>query len=114
MVDDERRHWSSLGSTEWMKKSKCRGASDIFLAPFAERPEARVRRELQARQICAGCAVIDACRDYARNNRESGFWGGENEYERAQAGFAPVAPIVGRQRIAETRALDILKRHRNL
>jgi hypothetical protein len=35
--------------------------------------------------ICGGCAVIDECRDYARRNREQGYWGGENDEERVEA-----------------------------
>jgi hypothetical protein len=28
---------------------------------------------------------MDTCRDYARRNREQGFWGGENDDERVDA-----------------------------
>ena len=34
-----------VGPTGWMEVAKCTGKSDLFFAPFAERPEARVRRE---------------------------------------------------------------------
>jgi WhiB family redox-sensing transcriptional regulator len=89
---------------DWMPSGQCRGKSDLFFAPFAERPEARVRREAQARTICQGCAVMIPCRSYARENRELGFWGGESEAERATAGFAPTTPIIGRRRVAESAA----------
>lgn len=89
---------------DWMPRGSCRGKSELFFAPFAERPEARVRREAQARTICQGCAVMIPCRTYARENRELGFWGGESEAERAAAGFAPTTPIIGRRRVAETAA----------
>ena len=72
-----------VGSTAWMEQGRCAGESDLFFAPFAERPEARVRREARARSICDQCVVLIACRDYARRNRELGFWGGE---ERVGAG----------------------------
>ena len=37
-----------VGPTGWMEAAKCTGKSDLFFAPFAERPEARVRREAKA------------------------------------------------------------------
>ena len=98
------------GSTSWMEQGRCVGESNLFFAPFAERPEARVRREARARAICEQCGVLLACRDYARQNRELGFWGGESESERAEAGFAPTTPIVGRKRVAERRARDAMRR----
>ena len=93
-----------VGSTEWMETAACSGNSDLFFAPFAERPEARVRREASARIICNGCVGLGACREYARSNRELGFWGGESESERSEAGFPPTTPIIGRKRVAEQRA----------
>ena len=99
-----------IGTTSWMERGRCGGSGELFFAPFAERPEARVRREAQARAICESCDVLVACRSYARMNRELGFWGGESESERAEAGFAPTTPIVGRRRVAEERARDAMRR----
>ena len=99
----------SLGAASWMEHGSCRGRSELFFAPFAERPEARVRREAQARTICQACVAVLPCRDYARENRELGFWGGESEAERAAAGFAPTTPIIGRRRVAEQRAAAALR-----
>lgn len=96
---------TSNDPADWMPLGACRGKSELFFAPFAERPEARVRREAQARAICSGCGYAMQCRDYARENRELGFWGGESEAERAAAGFAPTTPIIGRRRVAETAAV---------
>lgn len=93
--------------SDWMPSGSCRGQSDLFFAPFAERPEARARREAKARTICQGCAVMLPCRDYARDNRELGFWGGESEAERASAGFAPTTPIIGRRRVAPLSSADL-------
>ena len=98
-----------VGPTEWMDFAACSGNSDLFFAPFAERTEARVRREASARLICESCIALGGCRDYARSNRELGFWGGESESERAEAGFAPTTPIIGRKRVAEQRARDAMK-----
>lgn len=93
-----------VGPTGWMDQAACSGDSHLFFAPFAERPEARVRREAKARAICERCPVLMPCREYARVNRELGFWGGESEAERAEAGFPPTTPIIGRRRVAEQRA----------
>ncbi len=93
-----------IGPTEWMSTAACSGHSDLFFAPFAERPEARVRREAAAKVICTACDSHESCRDFARVNRELGFWGGESESERADAGFPPTTPIIGRKRVAELRA----------
>ncbi len=98
-----------IGSTSWMSDPACSGHGDLFFAPFAERPEARVRRETAAERICNSCVSLIECRDYARKNRELGFWGGESESERAAAGFAPTTPIIGRKRVAEQRARDAMK-----
>ena len=50
----------------------------------------------------------DDCKEYARDNREVGFWGGESEAERATAGFAPTTPIIGRRQVAADRAAAAL------
>ena len=92
----------------WMSDGLCRGESDLFFAPFAERPEARVRREAQARDLCSRCPSADPCRQYARDNRELGFWGAESEADRATAGFAPTTPIIGRRQVAAERAAAAL------
>lgn len=97
-----------VGPTGWMSEAACSGKSDLFFAPFAERPEARVRREARARAICQGCDAMEMCRNYARANRELGFWGGESESERSDAGFPPTTPIIGRKRVAEERARNAL------
>ena len=97
-----------IGPTGWMTGAPCSGKSDLFFAPFAERPEARVRREAKARKVCEGCASLEMCRTYARTNRELGFWGGESESERSDAGFPPTTPIIGRKRVAEERARTAL------
>ncbi len=74
---------------EWMDDAACHGRTNLFFGIAGERPERRVRREAAARRLCSGCPVLIECRDMARANRENGFWGGENEEERASAGHAP-------------------------
>ncbi len=79
-----------------MEEGLCRGQTEMFFPPRAERPQARVRREARARQLCARCPVLLECRWYARAHREYGFWGGESEEERAAAGYPVPSPIGGR------------------
>ncbi len=50
-------------------------------------------RESKARAICTECPVLEPCRDWAREQREYGFWGGESEEERAAAGFRVDMPV---------------------
>ncbi len=76
-----------------MNDAACRGLSEVFFPTPAERPQARQGREQMAQTICATCEVILTCRDFARNHHEYGYWGGESEEQRHQAGFHLIAPI---------------------
>lgn len=89
------REWDD---TNWASLAECRGLSAIFFPPAAERPQARERREAQARLVCNNCAVLGPCREFARRHHEYGFWGGESEEERHAAGFRLIAPIGVRAR----------------
>ncbi len=80
---------------EWTSDAACQGRTMLFFAPHAERPHVRRHREALARALCQECPVLDACRSWARERREYGFWGGKSEEERAAAGY-PVALPVGR------------------
>ena len=81
------------GVLEWTTDAACSGQTRLFFAPAGERPEARVVREAQARSICRTCPVLLECRDWAREHREYGFWGGESEEERAAAGYRVDMPV---------------------
>ncbi len=61
-------------------------------------PDPRTREEAAAREVCEGCSVRMTCRDFAREHREYGFWGGETEDERHAAGYRLIAPIGVRAR----------------
>src|SRR4051794_40805936 len=87
-------------SGDWRDDAACKGKFHLFFAPRAERPQARVRREAQARRLCASCPVQVTCRQFARTNHEYGFWGGESEEERHLAGYTVAAPIGVRARVA--------------
>ena len=73
----------------WRVEAACQGRTRLFFGIAGERPERRARREAAARELCASCPVLVPCRDAARAGRESGFWGGESEEERAAAGHPP-------------------------
>lgn len=77
----------------WKNRAVCAGRTNLFFPPRAERPQARARRERHARRLCATCPVLVQCQDFARTNREYGFWGGESEEERHLAGYTVTAPI---------------------
>ena len=85
---------------DWASQAACKGRTNLFFAPKAERPQARVRREARARQLCRACPVAVECQSFARENREYGFWGGESEEERHLAGYTVAAPIGVRARAA--------------
>jgi WhiB family redox-sensing transcriptional regulator len=74
---------------DWVKQAACTGLTSIFFAPVSERPQATARREARAKAICERCPVFDDCRTYAREKGEYGFWAGENEFDRALAGYPP-------------------------
>ncbi len=77
---------------DWADEGICKGLTHVFFGAAAERPERRVERETIATSYCMACPVLLECRTAARLNREHGFWGGENDEERAAAGFAPRSP----------------------
>lgn len=81
------------GPLPWTEHAACKGQTSLFFAPAGERPEARAVRENKAKAICAACEVSRPCREWARENREYGFWGGESEELRAAAGFRVDMPV---------------------
>lgn len=81
------------GPLAWTADAACVGRTELFFAPAGERPEARAVREAKARSVCETCVVLEQCRDWAREHREYGFWGGESEEERAAAGFRVDMPV---------------------
>jgi len=85
---------------DWREEAACKGRTPLFFPPKAERPQARARREAQARRLCERCPVLETCREFARVNHEYGFWGGESEEDRHVAGFTVAAPIGIRARVA--------------
>src|SRR5262249_33872726 len=75
------------GPLTWTSEAACQGQTRLFFASAGERPEARAVRESQARAVCATCPALMECRQWAREQREHGFWRGASEEERAAEGF---------------------------
>lgn len=69
---------------EWQQRGLCRGVdSSVFFHPDGERGHARTAREQRAKQLCAQCPVLEACREHALALAEPyGIWGGMSESER--------------------------------
>ncbi len=78
---------------DWRAHANCSGQLHLFFAKKAERPQARARREAKADALCQECPVIEPCREFARQNREYGFWAGESEEDRHLLGYTVSAPI---------------------
>lgn len=69
---------------DWQMQGACRGMdSAFFFHPEGERGPARAGREARAKQVCAGCPVLEECRRHALVVHEPyGVWGGLSESER--------------------------------
>ena len=68
----------------WQEHGSCRSVDPtIFFHPQNERGLSRLRRDRQAKTVCAACTVRLECADYAIRAREPyGVWGGLTEEER--------------------------------
>lgn len=69
---------------QWQREGACRGMdSAVFYHPDGERNPSRRRRTAAAKAVCARCAVIDICREFALRTKEPfGVWGGLAEDDR--------------------------------
>ena len=74
----------------WTDNPPCSGLGHLFFPPHGETTRGAESREREAKQICATCPVIDTCRQEGRKGHEAGIWGGENDLERAIAGYPPL------------------------
>lgn len=72
------------GDWDWQLHGACRGVdTSVFFHPDNERGPSRLRREKQAKAVCARCPVIDDCLRWALAAREPyGVWGGLSVEER--------------------------------
>lgn len=69
---------------EWQTAAACRGMSSaFFFHPWGARGTDRAELERRAKDVCARCPVINACRRHALKVQEPyGVWGGLSEDER--------------------------------
>ena len=93
MSDEIEESFPVVTDTRWMQFAMCHGKTHLFFPKSSERPQARARREALASTMCRVCPVAKQCRDFGRENREYGLWGGENEIDRHLAGFILPAPV---------------------
>jgi len=68
----------------WQHSARCRGLpSEVFFPEEQESRRQRRAQEAAAKQICAGCPVIGACREHAlRTHEKYGVWGALTARER--------------------------------
>ena len=92
------------GDTAWAAAGECKGLTELFFGNSKEKVRARSRREAAAVAVCKRCPVMLQCRQFARENRELGVWGGETEDERYFAGFLKNPDVVRRNKARETRS----------
>ena len=69
----------------WREHAKCRYTSpELFFPVGTTGPAVDTIRDAKA--VCVGCAVRDACLQFAlETNQESGIWGGTSEDERRRS-----------------------------
>ena len=72
------------GDWDWQAHAACRGCDTaMFYHPENERGPSRVKREMQAKAVCASCTVVESCLRWALSAREPyGVWGGLSPEER--------------------------------
>ncbi|MGH3099263.1 MAG: WhiB family transcriptional regulator [Streptosporangiales bacterium] len=72
-------------SAWWSEDAACNAHSaDLFFGDEGETREEREMRERAAKGVCASCAALSVCRDYAVERPGlHGLWGGLNGRERA-------------------------------
>ena len=84
MAELSRLPGPSADAYEWQFQGACLEADpSLFFHPDGERGPARARRDAAAVAVCAGCPVLQACRNHGLSVREPyGVWGGLTEDDR--------------------------------
>jgi WhiB family redox-sensing transcriptional regulator len=68
---------TALSTATWRKRAACRGIDPEVFYPVSDEDAE------EAKAICAGCPVRQACLEHALGHRErEGVWGGATERER--------------------------------
>ncbi|MBU9765859.1 WhiB family transcriptional regulator [Mycobacterium sp. TNTM28] len=70
---------------DWQQLGRCRDTGPaVFFGADGEDRRTRLNRVRQAKQVCADCPVLSACRDHALTSAEQyGVWGGLTASERS-------------------------------
>jgi WhiB family redox-sensing transcriptional regulator len=92
------------GDLAWVDRAMCSGLTELFFGELKEKPHIRKAREQKAIAICKTCPVMYQCRQFARENKELGVWGGETEDERYFGGFLNDPDVSRRNKQREKRA----------
>jgi WhiB family redox-sensing transcriptional regulator len=67
---------------DWSNRAACLGAEPELFFPIGS-GGAAIDEITAAKAVCATCAVLDECRDYALRTRQPfGVWGGLDEEQR--------------------------------
>ncbi|KAB7850351.1 WhiB family transcriptional regulator [Streptomyces mobaraensis] len=77
-----RRELHRTPSKGWRRDAACQGHDPELFFPIGTDAPA-MRQTEQAKAVCFGCPVIDACRAWALDtHQDHGVWGGTSEAER--------------------------------
>jgi WhiB family redox-sensing transcriptional regulator len=76
--------FSSLDGEPWQQSARCRGLPpEVFFPEDRDSRRQRRAQEATAKQICATCPVMAACREHAlRTHEKYGVWGALTARER--------------------------------
>ena len=85
VVDLVRHHGGEAAVEELVRRSGDPRPLDVLADDAQWSSYTQFRQFLVAGAICRTCEVVDTCREYARRNREQGYWGGENDEQRVAA-----------------------------
>ncbi|WP_375481282.1 WhiB family transcriptional regulator [uncultured Jatrophihabitans sp.] len=66
---------------DWRERAACAGVDPELFFPVGSGIRAN-RQAVAAKRICAGCPVIERCRDLALRRGFEGIWGGLDDDER--------------------------------
>jgi WhiB family transcriptional regulator, redox-sensing transcriptional regulator len=83
-IERERLSFAATDGQRWQQRARCQGLpSDVFFPEEQDSRRLRRAQEAAAKQICAGCPVIAACREHAlRSHEKYGVWGALTARER--------------------------------
>ena len=84
--DHSRRYYKEIFNTEaWQTDAACNEADPEIFYASTLRGTNRVRQEREAKEICAGCPVINECLDFAlRAQDDQAILGGTTPLDRQQ------------------------------